>query len=192
MINTKKNRALQSIALLKYDRHLNGFAVTQPSMKNLLVKTCVKNSQGMIIIHDWMGKAIPRELSKKLKFDNSVKWYMHKPESVLKNETHKILSDFEIETGYLNSPWRPDHVIVDQRVRENLPTSGLPRPGRSLSENQRKWKERHLLRPKKASKEVMEYESDCDTNCNWCTRIDTQRMIRGLEELEIGGRTETI
>ena len=32
----------------------------------------------------------------KLKFDLSTKRYMHKPESVRKNETHKILYDFEI------------------------------------------------------------------------------------------------
>ena len=40
--------------------------------------------------HDWVGKVIHRELCKRLKFDYAVKWYMHKPESVLENETHKI------------------------------------------------------------------------------------------------------
>ena len=28
------------------------------------------------------------------------KWHIHKPESVFKNETHKIIWDFEIQTDY--------------------------------------------------------------------------------------------
>ena len=41
--------------------------------------------------HDWVGKVIHWELSKKLKFDHMNKCYMHNPESVLENETHKLL-----------------------------------------------------------------------------------------------------
>ena len=37
--------------------------------------------------YDWVGKGIHLELCKKLKFDHSTKRYMHKPESVLENET---------------------------------------------------------------------------------------------------------
>ena len=36
------------------------------------------------------------KLCKKLKFDHMNKWYMHNPESVLENETHLLLWDFEI------------------------------------------------------------------------------------------------
>ena len=34
----------------------------------------------------------------KFKFDHTNKWYMHKPESVQENGTHKILWDFEVQT----------------------------------------------------------------------------------------------
>ena len=51
--------------------------------------------------HDWVGKVINRELCKKLKFDYMNKWYKPNPESVLKNERHKHLLDFEIQTGHL-------------------------------------------------------------------------------------------
>ena len=37
------------------------------------------------------------QLCKKLKFNHTIKQYMHKPESVLENETHKILWDFKIQ-----------------------------------------------------------------------------------------------
>ena len=46
------------------------------------------------------GLVIYWELCKKLKFDHTTKWYMHKLETVLENETHKILWDFEIQTDY--------------------------------------------------------------------------------------------
>ena len=37
---------------------------------------------------------------------------MSNPESVLENETHKVLWDFEIQTDHLISARRPDLVIV--------------------------------------------------------------------------------
>ena len=35
-----------------------------------------------------------------LKFRNTNKWYMHKPEAVLENETHKIILNFETQTDH--------------------------------------------------------------------------------------------
>ena len=40
---------------------------------------------------------------------------MHKPEPILKNETLKILWDFEIQTDHLIPPRRPGLVIIDKR-----------------------------------------------------------------------------
>ena len=45
--------------------------------------------------HDWVGKVIDWESCKRLKFDNTTKGYMHNPQSVLENETHKIHRDFD-------------------------------------------------------------------------------------------------
>ena len=43
---------------------------------------------------------------------------MHKPESVLKNETHRIVLDFEIKTDDLILARRPELVIIYyQRVK---------------------------------------------------------------------------
>ena len=52
--------------------------------------------------HDLVGKVIPWELCKKLKFEFTNKWYKHIPESVLENKTHKLPWDFEIQNGSLN------------------------------------------------------------------------------------------
>ena len=78
------------------------------------------------------GKVINLELCRKLKFDDTTQWYMHKSESVLENETHQILWYFGIRTDHLISARRPvlwliikkkvdillDFVVpVDQRVK---------------------------------------------------------------------------
>ena len=45
------------------------------------------------------------------------KWYKHNLESVLENETLKILWDFEIQTDHLISARRPDQVIVNNEKK---------------------------------------------------------------------------
>ena len=89
-----------------------------------------------------------------MKFDHITKLYMHKPESVLENEMHKLFWDFEIQTDYLIPTKTPDLVIAkkkkknkwwkkndEKKKEENLPNSELYRPGGPQSENQRKWKD---------------------------------------------------
>ena len=43
-------------------------------------------------------------------------------------------------------------------------------------------------------KNAMKHEAESDINCNWYTWNDPKRLGKGvgLEELEIGGRAETI
>ena len=43
-----------------------------------------------------MENVIHWELSLRLKFDLTTKWYMHKLEYVIENYTHQILWDFEL------------------------------------------------------------------------------------------------
>ena len=62
--------------------------------------------------YDWVGKAIHWELCKEMKFDHTNKWYIHNPESILANETHKFLWGFEKQIDHLIWAKRPDLVIV--------------------------------------------------------------------------------
>ena len=58
---------------------------------------------------------------------------MHKPESVLENETQKILWDFERKTDH--PAWRPDLVLINKKKREeNVSTGGICGPSRSQGE----------------------------------------------------------
>ena len=62
--------------------------------------------------HGWVGKVIHWKLCKKFRFYHMNNWYVHNSESVLKNETHKVLWDFEIQTDHRISARRLDVVIV--------------------------------------------------------------------------------
>ena len=46
------------------------------------------------------------------------KWYMHNPESVPENETHKILWDFQTQTDPLISARQPDQVLVNKKKKK--------------------------------------------------------------------------
>ena len=64
--------------------------------------------------HDWVGKVIHREFNKKLKFDHTNKWYLHNPESVLENETHKLFWNVEIQTDHQISARQPDQYLGEE------------------------------------------------------------------------------
>ena len=67
--------------------------------------------------HGWVGRVIHWELWKKLKFDHTNKWYIHKLASVLENEVHKFLWDFEKPTDHLISARQPDLIIINIKKR---------------------------------------------------------------------------
>ena len=83
-------------------------------------------------------------MCKKFNFHHTTKWYMHKPEPVLENETHKILWDFEVHSDHLIPARRLDLVLIDKK-EENLSPCGFYRPGRPPSENERKRKDAQIL-----------------------------------------------
>ena len=85
---------------------------------NHIISKCSKLAQKEYKTrHDWVGKVIHWKLCKKLKSDHTNKLYMHNPESVLENETHKLFWDFEMQTDYLILDKRPDLVIVNNKKR---------------------------------------------------------------------------
>ena len=77
-----------------------------------------------MLVHDWVGKVIHWEMSKKSNFDHTNKWYMHNPATVLKNNTRELLWDFDMHTDHRISARRPDHLIIN-RKREYAKSSTL-------------------------------------------------------------------
>ena len=95
--------------------------------------------------YDWVGTVIHKELCKNFKFDQTHKWYIHNPGSVIENETHKLLWNFEIQTDQVILARQPDLVIINnnkKKRKENLPSSGLCHPGWSQSKTEKKQEER--------------------------------------------------
>ena len=54
-------------------------------------------------------------MCKKFRFDHTDKWYKHNPASVIENDTHKLLWDFDVETDLLISARRPDLIIINNK-----------------------------------------------------------------------------
>ena len=67
--------------------------------------------------HDWVGKVIHWEISKKFKFDYTNKWYMHNPAPILEYYTHKLLWDFDIHTDHLISARTPDLIMIKKKKK---------------------------------------------------------------------------
>ena len=97
---------------------------------------------------------------------------MHKPESVLENETQKVLCDFKIQTDQLIPARRPDLRIINKKKRKkekrkkNVLNSRLCRPSGQQSKIERKRKESQVLRPCQRTYKAMEHEVDGDTDYN--------------------------
>ena len=162
---------------------------------NHIINECIKLAQKEYKTrHDWAGEVIHWEVSKKFKFDHAYKWYLHNPESVLENATHKTLGFGDINRlSNLGQTTRPSYRKKKQQQQQQKRTCwimdfAVPADHRvKLKKTKKRDKYQDLARELK--KETMEYESYGETNCNWCTRY---RLAQGLEDLETRGRVETI
>ena len=82
---------------------------------NHIISECSKLAQKEYKTrHEWFGKVIHWEICKKFKFDHPNKWYMYNPASVLENNTHKLLWDFDIHTDHQILARRPDLIIINK------------------------------------------------------------------------------
>ena len=86
--------------------------------------------------HVWIGKVIHWEMCRKFRFDHTNKWYMHNSASVLENDTHKLLCDFNIQTDHLIPNRRPDFIIINKK--REFENCRLCCPGGPLNKSGRK------------------------------------------------------
>ena len=134
---------------------------------NHIISECSKLSQREYKTRlDLVGKLIHWELCKKFNFHHSTKWYMQKPESVLENETHKILWDFEVQTDHLIPARRPNLVLIDKKRKAcHLVDSAVPADHRVKMKESEKYQQ--ILETCQRTEKTVENEGEPRTNCNW-------------------------
>ena len=80
---------------------------------NHLISECSKMAQKEYKNrHDWVGRRIHWDICRKFGVNVSEKWYNHEPESVVENDTCKVLWDFTIQTDHVIEARRPDLILI--------------------------------------------------------------------------------
>ena len=106
---------------------------------------------------------------------------MHNPASPLENDTHKFLWDFDIHTDQLIS-------AINQQKKENLQSFAVPADHRiKLKECEKKDKYLDLARE---LKKLWNLNVTIIPIVTGAFGTITKGLLKGLEDLEVGGRME--
>ena len=116
---------------------------------------------------------------------------MHKPAPVLENDTHKLLSDFDIQTDHLISSRRPDLVINNNKKKIcKVFDFAVPADHRiKLKESEKRYKYLEIARELKKLWNMKVSIIPIEIGAFGTV---TKGLLSGLEDLEVGGRVEAI
>ena len=132
-------------------------------------------------------------MCKKLKFDHANKQYMHNLAPVLGNDTHKLLWDFDIQTDHLILARRPDFIIINKQKKKKIYKSvdfAVPADYRiKLKECEKRDTYLDLARE---LKKLWNIKVTIIPIVIGAFGTITKGLLKGLEDLEAGGRAETI
>ena len=130
-------------------------------------------------------------MCRKFQFDLTNKCYMHNPAPVLENDSHKLLWDFSIQTDHLIPARRPDLIIINKRKRIcKIVDFAVPAD--------------HRINPKESEKKDKYHDLARELKKLWNMKVTivpivivalgtvTKGLLKGLEDLEVGARVETI
>ena len=127
-----------------------------------------------------------------------IKWYMHNPAPVLEIDPHKLLWDFNIQTDHLIPARRPDLIIInkkkkkEEKKKENLQIVDFAVPAD------------HRINLKESEKKDKYLDLAWELKKLWNMKVTTvpivigafgtitKGLLKGLEDLEVGRRVETI
>ena len=85
---------------------------------------------------------------------------MHNPAPVLENNTHKLLSDFDVQTDHLISARRPDLIIINKKKRTCKSVDfAIPADHRTKLKECEK-KDKYLDLARELKKKSMEHAAD--------------------------------
>ena len=117
---------------------------------------------------------------------------MHNPAPVLENATHKLLWDFDIQTDHLIPARRPDLIIINNKKKRTckiVDFAVLADHRIKLKECEKKDKYLDLARELKKLWNMLVTIIPIVIGAFGTV---TKGLLKGLEDLEVGGRVETI
>ena len=127
----------------------------------------------------------------KFSFDHTKKWHIHNSAPVLENDTHKLQWDFNIRMDHQIPPRRPDLILINKKKRI-CKTDDFAVPAD------------HIINLKECEKKDKYLDLARELKKLWKMKVKivrivigafgtiTKGLLKGLEELEVGGRVETI
>ena len=128
-------------------------------------------------------------------FDHTNKWYMHNPAPVIENDSHKLLWDFNIQTDHLIPARRPDLIIINNQKKKReriykIVDFAVPADHRiNLKESEKKDNYLDLARE---LKKLWNMKVKIVPIVIGAFGTITKGLLKGLEDLEVGGQVETI
>ena len=117
---------------------------------------------------------------------------MHNPASILQNDTHKLLWNFDIQTDHLISVRRPDLIVINKKKKRTCKIVNFTVPAD------------HRIKLKECEKKNKYMDLARELKNLWNLKMTiipivigafdrvTKGLLKGLEDLEVGGRVETI
>ena len=116
---------------------------------------------------------------------------MHNPAPVLENDIHKLLWDFTIQMDHLIPARRPDLIILNKKKRNcKIVDFTVPADHRiNMKEFEKKDKNLDLARE---LKNLWNIKVTIVPIVIGAFGTITKGLLKGLEDLEVGGRVETI
>ena len=116
---------------------------------------------------------------------------MHNQAPVLENNTHKLPWDFDILTDHIISARKPDLIIINKKKRTcKIVDFAVPADHRiKLKECEKKDKYLDLARE---LKKLWNMQVTIIPIVIGASGTVTKGLLKGLEDLEVGGRVETI
>ena len=118
---------------------------------------------------------------------------MHNPAPVLENDLHEILWEFNIKTDHLIPARRPDLIIINSKKKKRIckiVDLAVPADHRiSLKESEKKDKCLDLARE---LKKMWNMKVTIIPIVIGAFGMVTKGLLKGLEDLEVGDRVETI
>ena len=130
-------------------------------------------------------------MCKKFKFDHTNKLYMHKPVPVLENDTHKLLWDFDIQTDHLISARRPDLIIINKKRKICKIVDFAVLADHRIKLKEYKKRDKYLDLALELKK-VWNMKVTIIPIVIGAFGTITKGLSKGREDLEVGGRVETI